>query len=57
MTATALLYDFLAKREADVVYYIPQREGEGYGLHRDSVEKLKEMGAKLLITVDNGIAA
>lgn len=57
VTATALLYDFLAKREADVVYYIPQREGEGYGLHRDSVEKLKEMGAKLLITVDNGIAA
>ena len=37
VTATALLYDFLAKREADVVYYIPQREGEGYGLHRDSV--------------------
>lgn len=57
VTATALLYDFLAKREADVVYYIPQREGEGYGLHRDSVEKLKEMGAKLLVTVDNGIAA
>lgn len=57
VTATALLYDFLAKREADVVYYIPQREGEGYGLHRDSVDKLKEMGAKLLVTVDNGIAA
>ena len=57
VTATALLYQYLAGRGADVVYYIPEREGEGYGLHREAIDRLAEQGVRLLVTVDNGIAA
>ena len=57
MTSTALLYDYLKKQGADVCYYIPEREGEGYGMHCSSVDTLSERGVNLIITVDNGIAA
>ncbi|MCI8553753.1 MAG: single-stranded-DNA-specific exonuclease RecJ [Clostridiales bacterium] len=57
VTATALLYSFLAKNGADVLYYIPEREGEGYGMHEQSVRTLAERGVRLIITVDNGISA
>lgn len=36
VTSTVLLYDYLVSREAQVFYQIPLREGEGYGLHKDS---------------------
>ncbi len=39
-----------------VDFYIPHRDKEGYGLHRDTVPKLKERGTGLIITVDCGIA-
>lgn len=39
-----------------VDYYIPHRDKEGYGLHRDTVPKLKERGTGLIITVDCGIS-
>ena len=57
VTATALLYTYLSSRGADVIYYIPTREGEGYGLHKESVDILKNQGVSLIITVDNGISA
>ena len=57
VTATAVLYSYLCARDADVRYYIPQREGEGYGLNKESVAALHEDGVKLLITVDNGVSA
>lgn len=57
VTATALLYSYLCSQGADVIYYIPNREGEGYGLHNSSVDKLKQLGVQLIITVDNGISA
>lgn len=37
-------------------YYIPHRDKEGYGLHRDTISKLKSQNSKLIITVDCGIA-
>ncbi len=57
ITATVLLYTYLRDKGANVRYLLPQRDGEGYGLHRDTVERLANEGVKLLITVDNGIAA
>ncbi|MCI8497295.1 MAG: single-stranded-DNA-specific exonuclease RecJ [Clostridiales bacterium] len=57
VTATSLLYSYLCERGADVLFYIPEREGEGYGMHQESVQWLKEQGVTLIITVDNGIAA
>ncbi|MCX7044171.1 MAG: single-stranded-DNA-specific exonuclease RecJ [Candidatus Sumerlaeota bacterium] len=38
-------------------YYIPHRVHEGYGLNRMALDKLAARGARLLITVDNGITA
>ncbi len=57
VTATSLLYAYLENLEADVSYYIPQRDGEGYGLNRKALEKLAKYGTKLLLTVDTGINA
>ncbi|MGN0601294.1 MAG: single-stranded-DNA-specific exonuclease RecJ [Oscillospiraceae bacterium] len=56
VTATAILYDYLLNIGADVIYYIPQRS-EGYGMNVNAVEKLHELGVKLIVTVDNGISA
>lgn len=57
ITSTVLLYSYLKEQGADVSYYIPQREGEGYGLHPGSIDSLAAEGCALLITVDNGISA
>lgn len=57
VTATALLYSYLEARDANVIRYIPDRLGEGYGMSLDSVRKLAEMGVKLIVTVDNGVSA
>lgn len=59
VTATALLYSYLRDQQADVLYRIPKREGEGegYGLHRETVDWFSEQGVRLIITVDNGISA
>lgn len=57
ITATALLFSFLEANGADVVYYIPSRIGEGYGMHCGAVDRLAQQGIKLIVTVDNGIAA
>ena len=57
VTSTALLYSYLSDIGADAMYYIPSREAEGYGMHRESIDRLYERGVKLIITVDNGVAA
>ncbi len=57
VTATALLYTFLKNEGADVFYYIPSREGEGYGLNNGAIDKIHEKGADLIVTVDNGISS
>ena len=57
VTSTALLYSYLSDIGADAMYYIPSRETEGYGMNTDAVAKLYERGVKLIVTVDNGVAA
>ena len=57
VTATAILYDCLTGLGADALYYIPSRSEEGYGMNRESVEKLRDMGVRLIVTVDNGVSA
>lgn len=57
VTSTAMLYSYLETRGADVIFYIPQREGEGYGMNIGAVECLKEQGVSLIVTVDNGISS
>ena len=57
VTSTALLYSYLESVGANVMYYIPDREGEGYGLNCNAIDSLREMNIDLIITVDNGISA
>ena len=57
MTATSILYRFFRRSGADVGFYIPGRDGEGYGLNPGAVEKLCSEGYTLLITVDCGISS
>lgn len=57
VTSTSILYMFLKENGANVDYYIPNRFSDGYGMNADSVKKIADSGTKLIITVDNGIAA
>ena len=56
ITATALLYDCLKNLGARVIYYIPDRFAEGYGMSNSAIDKLYGMGVGLIVTVDNGIS-
>lgn len=55
--ASAILYKAITSLGAKTLPYIPHREKEGYGLSRIGLEFAKDSGAKVLITVDNGIVA
>lgn len=57
ITASALMYRTLRTFGADVEYYIPERQSEGYGLNAVALENLVQSGTKLIITVDCGISA
>ena len=57
VTSTALLYTYLESKGANVLWYIPDRLTEGYGLSVGAVERLKDMGTQLIVTVDNGVSA
>jgi len=52
-----ILIKALSGLGADVMYYVPHRQKEGYGLNCDAVNKLYAEGAQVLLTCDNGIAA
>lgn len=56
ITSTVMLYSYLECMGADVMYRIPERH-EGYGLNPDVVKEIAQQGAKLIVTVDNGISA
>ena len=58
VTSTSLLYSYLRDSlGADVMFYIPTRTGEGYGMNKSAVDKIHSLGVTLIITVDNGISA
>ena len=56
ITSTAIFVKYLRSIGADVIWHLPTREGEGYGLNKDAVQAIASDGAKLLITVDCGIS-
>lgn len=58
VTSTSLLYSYLRDSlGADVMFYIPTRTGEGYGMNKGAVDNIHSLGVTLIITVDNGISA
>lgn len=57
ITSTTVLKKYLLDRGINVDTYIPNRLNEGYGLNKSAIEKIKEKGIDLIITVDCGISA
>lgn len=57
ITGTSILTLGLRRLGADVDYYIPQRETEGYGLNFQALKDLAAQGFQVLLTCDNGISA
>lgn len=57
ITSTSILMLTLQRLGANVRYYIPARETEGYGLNNQAVRDLAEENIELLLTCDNGISA
>ncbi len=56
ITSTAIFIKYLRAIGADVMWHLPTREGEGYGLNIVAVDDIADKGAQLLITVDCGIS-
>ena len=57
VSATAILYEYLANTGAQVRCKLPSRDGGGYGISRDALRALHDKGYTLVVTVDNGISA
>lgn len=56
LCATLVLKECLSLLNIDCFAYIPSRE-DGHGITEASVQKVKDLGAELIITVDCGITA
>ena len=56
LTSTALLVNFFSELGIPVIYYIPDRIGEGYSLNIQAIDRLAEQKVKLIITVDCGVS-
>lgn len=56
ITSTAIFVKYLRSIGADVVWHLPTREGEGYGLNTGAIDEIARGGARLIITVDCGIS-
>lgn len=57
ISATAIMWETLNDLGANVMPYIPHRIKEGYGLAIPALDKLKNQGVSLIITVDHGVTA
>ena len=57
ITATCLLTDYLRSCGVECGWYIPDRDDEGYGINSSALQKLREDGNTLVISVDCGITA
>ncbi|MCX8070280.1 MAG: DHH family phosphoesterase, partial [Thermodesulfovibrionales bacterium] len=57
LTATTIMLECLKRLDADVDYFIPHRFRDGYGFSDEAIDKARKFGAKLIITVDNGISS
>ena len=56
ITAVVVLLRFLRPLTDRCDYYIPDRCAEGYGLNRPAIDRLREEGVSLIVTVDCGIS-
>jgi len=56
-TAVALMYSFLRTQTDNLLYYIPDRYTEGYGISTKGIDTAKEKGCTLVVALDCGIKA
>ncbi len=56
ITSTAVFVKYLRALGVDVVWHLPTREGEGYGLNNDAIADIVNDNVDLMITVDCGIS-
>jgi single-stranded-DNA-specific exonuclease len=56
ITSTAIFVKYLRGIGRDPLWYLPSRDGDGYGLNTGAIEKLAASGANVLISVDCGIS-
>lgn len=54
ITSTSVLLEVLFHLTDNIMYYIPSRFEEGYGLNCNALKKIHEKGTNLVITVDCG---
>ena len=55
ITSTAILFSLLQLLGGEVIFYIPDRLQEGYGLNFAALDHLKSRGVSTIVTVDCGI--
>jgi single-stranded-DNA-specific exonuclease len=56
-TSIAVLVPFLRGLGADVTWFAPHRERDGYGVRPETVRRLASEGARVMITCDTGVSA
>lgn len=56
-SSTSMMFQFIKQIGGVVEYYIPDRFIEGYGLSLYSMNRAKEMGATVVLSVDVGITS
>lgn len=57
VTSVCILHTVLSRLTDNLTWYIPSRFTEGYGLHKEAIDTLREDGVDLIITVDCGITS
>lgn len=56
ISSASVLYEFLRDTGADISFFIPRRNKEGYGLNIETIRRIQHEGAQMLITTDCGIS-
>lgn len=56
-TAVALMYTFMSRLTDNLIFYIPDRYTEGYGISTKGIDTAKAEGCTLIIALDCGIKA
>ncbi len=56
-SSTALMINYFSQWLGDMLYYIPDRYAEGYGISQKGIDYAADNGVTLIITVDCGIKA
>jgi single-stranded-DNA-specific exonuclease len=56
-TSVTLMYGFLKNIHSDIIYYIPDRYSEGYGISYQGIDHAHDQGVSLIVCLDCGIKA